>query len=58
MVKHNTDGMNPTGLTVEQAARLLGTKVEVIQRHISEGLPCREEAVKLRLQECRRCGQS
>ena len=39
MVKHNTDGMNPTGLTVEQAARLLGTKDDIIRRHISEGLP-------------------
>ena len=39
MVKNNTDGMDPTGLTVEQAARLLGTKNDVIRRHITEGLP-------------------
>ena len=39
MVKNKTDGMDPTALTVEQAARLLGTKDEVIRRHITEGLP-------------------
>ena len=39
MVEHNSDGMDPTGLTVEQAARLLGTKADVIRRHIAGGLP-------------------
>ena len=39
MTDHNTDGMNPTTLTVKQAARLLGTKTDVIRRHISDGLP-------------------
>ena len=39
MVKHNSDGMNPAALTIEQAARLLGTKDDIIQRHISDGLP-------------------
>ena len=39
MAKHNTDGMNPTALSIEQAAKLLGTKADVIRRHISEGMP-------------------
>jgi len=31
--------MDPTALIVEQAAKLLGVKAEVIRRHIAEGLP-------------------
>ena len=32
-------GMNPTALTVEQAAKLLGVKADVIRRHVADGLP-------------------
>ena len=38
MVKRDTDGMDPTALTVEQAAKLLGVKADVIRRHIADGL--------------------
>ena len=39
MNEPDTNGMNPAALTIEQAARLLGTKENVIRQHISEGLP-------------------
>ena len=39
MAERRTDGMDPTALTVEQAARLLGVKADVVRRHIAEGLP-------------------
>ena len=39
MVNPNTDGMDPTALTIQQAAKLLRTKDDVIRRHITEGLP-------------------
>ena len=39
MDRRETDGMDPTALSIEQAARLLGVKVDVIRRHIAEGLP-------------------
>ena len=39
MDKRETEGMDPTALSVEQAARLLGVKADVIRRHITEGLP-------------------
>lgn len=39
MDRHETEGMDPTALSLEQAARLLGVKIDVIRRHIAEGLP-------------------
>ena len=39
MAERGTDGMDPPALIVEQAAKLLGVKAEVIRRHIAEGLP-------------------
>ncbi len=39
MNEPDTNGMNPAALTIDQAARLLGTKEDMIRGHIEEGLP-------------------
>lgn len=39
MTDREMDGMDPTALSVEQVARLLGVNIDVIRRHITEGLP-------------------
>ena len=31
--------LNPTALTVEMAAKMLGIQVQIVQKHISEGAP-------------------
>ena len=39
MDNRKTDGMDPTALSVEQAARLLGVEADVVSLHIGQGLP-------------------
>ena len=31
--------LNPTALTVEMAAKMLGIQVQIVQKHIEEGAP-------------------
>ena len=36
---HASEGKDATALAVDQLARMLGVKADVIRRHISDGLP-------------------
>jgi hypothetical protein len=31
--------LNPTALTVEMAAKMLGIQVQIVQKHIEQGMP-------------------